>query len=140
MASKPAAAHQAKRYTQDDRRVIILEYFNSGLSLTKFCKVKGRPSYQTMKLWLCISPDFDEGNMHSPFNSKRPLSESMDTQSEHQTIQTIAGRLALLHIQLAAIQEEIDSLNQKSHLQLFDIQQLERLRATTKASQKKLNS
>lgn len=110
MASKLNAAKQAKRYNQEERKKFIDEYLNSGVPLSNFCKAKGRPSYQAMKLWLNTPSTNRKTNSHAFFTSSTPATDDRNDPIELEIIQSIANSIAHLEIRLAAIKEELQNL------------------------------
>ena len=110
MASKLAAAKQAKRYNQEERKKLIDEYLNSGVPLSNFCKTKGRPSYQAMKLWLNTPSTTSKTNSQEFFTSSTPASVNRNDPTELELIQSIANSIAHLEIRLAALKEELEKL------------------------------
>lgn len=110
MASKMITAKQAKRYDHEERKKFIDEYFNSDATLTNFCKIKGRPSYKTMKLWLNTSSTIGETTSHPFFTSSTLASDNRKYPTELQLIQSIASRITHLEIRLAAIKQELERL------------------------------
>ncbi|MBK5003849.1 hypothetical protein [Pseudomonas sp. S32] len=109
MASKLAAAKQAKRYNQEERKKFIDEYINSGVPLGNFCKAKGRPSYQAMKLWLNTPSTTKKTNSHALFTSSTPASD-VRNDIELELIQSIANSVAHLEIRLAAVKRELEKI------------------------------
>lgn len=110
MASKLNAAKQAKRYNQEERKRFIDEYLNSGVPLSSFCKAKGRPSYQAMKLWLNTPSTNRKTNSHAFFASCTPASDDRKDPIDLEIIQSIASNIAHLELRLAAIKEELEKL------------------------------
>lgn len=45
-------AIKGKRYTAEEREVLLAEYNLSGMALTAFCKLEGKPSYPVFKKWV----------------------------------------------------------------------------------------
>lgn len=110
MKTEAYASKQAKRYNEDERRFFINEYQASGLSLTKFCRQLGKPSYQIMRGWM-ISGN-NTSIMESLIAHSALQGQSVDIQyhSKEDYIESLYRRLADIKVQIDAIKQELDSL------------------------------
>lgn len=112
-ASTPKQAIQGKRYTPEEREVLIAEYNLSGAAMTAFCKQPGKPSYQVFKKWI-------EGDDGPKAAGSKPTSASSRTgltlRQEFEATQDAAYLAFLktkasdLRTRLSALEGEIQKL------------------------------
>lgn len=108
-------AKQAKRYSDKERAAAIESFRTSRLSLNKFCKQEGSPSYQVMKLWIADSAITSLSEISAThINAIDGLKKRTLPKSKDEHIKLLHRKLADLRLQIAAIEHEIIKLENET--------------------------
>ncbi|MCE1116556.1 hypothetical protein [Pseudomonas sp. NMI795_08] len=124
MAREFSTAKQAKRYSDQERAAVIKEFRASGLTLSNFCKQRGKPSYQIVKAWLSESitastEEYFPMNLHQRTSPDQSHLESFSPTNGDAYINFLYSKLAELRNQLAFLEQEIIKLsNDKAPIEI----------------------